>query len=94
MIQCLPNVEGRRCDRCKENKYNRQYGCIDCPPCYNLVENAVNSHRRRLGDLEETLKKINSSPTVIKDSDFEKELKNVQDRIKTLVSLAKQGSGS
>ncbi|XP_051161958.1 laminin subunit gamma-1 [Leptopilina boulardi] len=91
---CLPNVEGRRCDRCKENKYNRQYGCIDCPPCYNLVENAVNSHRRRLGDLEETLKKINSSPTVIKDSDFEKELKNVQDRIKTLVSLAKQGSGS
>ncbi|XP_043463177.1 laminin subunit gamma-1 [Leptopilina heterotoma] len=91
---CLPNVEGRRCDRCKENKYNRQYGCIDCPPCYNLVESAVNSHRKRLGDLEDTLKKINSSPTVIKDSDFEKELKNVQERIKKLVSLAKQGSGN
>ncbi|XP_012279283.1 laminin subunit gamma-1 [Orussus abietinus] len=91
---CLTNVEGRRCDRCKENKHNRQYGCVDCPPCYNLVQDAVNSHRRRLADLEETLRKINNSPTVIKDSDFENELKNVQERVKMLLQIAKQGSGS
>jgi hypothetical protein len=47
-----------------------------------------------LAELEDTLYKINSSPTVIKDSDFEKELKNVQDRVKALLSVAKQGSGS
>jgi len=40
------------------------------------------------------LRKINSSPTVIKDSDFERELKNVQDRVKALLTIAKQGSGS
>lgn len=91
---CLPNVEGRRCDRCKENKHNRQHGCVDCPDCYNLVQAAVNDHRRRLDELEDTLRKINSSPTVIKDSDFEKELKNVQDKVKSLLSVAKQGSGS
>lgn len=87
-------MEGRRCDRCKENKHNRQNGCVDCPDCYNLVQDAANSHRARLGELESTLKKINSSPTVIKDSDFEKELKNVQGRVKSLLRIAKQGSGS
>ncbi|XP_015116033.1 laminin subunit gamma-1 [Diachasma alloeum] len=91
---CLTNVEGRRCDRCKENKHNRQYGCVDCPPCYNLVQDAVNSHRRRLADLENTLRKINSSPTVIKDSDFERELQNVEDRVRNLLQTAKAGSGS
>ncbi|KAH0534833.1 laminin subunit gamma-1 [Cotesia glomerata] len=91
---CLTNVEGRRCDRCKENKYNRQYGCIDCPPCYNLIQDAVNLHRSRLADLENTLKKINSSPTVIKDSDFEKELNNVENRVRQLLQMAKTGSGS
>ena len=91
---CLQNVEGRRCDRCKENKHNRQNGCVDCPDCYNLVQSAANSHRERLAELENTLKKINSSPTVIKDSDFEKELKNVQDRVKNVLHTAKQGSGN
>lgn len=92
--QCLANVEGRRCDRCKENKHNRQNGCVDCPDCYNLVQSAVDDHRRRLTELEDTLRKINSNPTVIKDSDFEKELKNVQNRVKALLTIAKQGSGS
>lgn len=87
-------MEGRRCDRCKENKHNRQNGCVDCPDCYNLVQDAANRHRERLSELENTLKKINSSPTVIKDADFEKELKNVQDRVKNLQEIAKHGSGS
>lgn len=87
-------MEGRRCDRCKENKHNRQNGCVDCPDCYNLVQAAANGHRERLTELENTLKKINSSPTVIKDSDFEKELKNVQNKVKNLLQIAKQGSGS
>ncbi|KAG7211484.1 hypothetical protein KM043_010758 [Ampulex compressa] len=91
---CLTNVEGRRCDRCKENKHNRQNGCLNCPDCYNLTQSAVNVHRLRLGELEDTLRKINNSPTVIKDLDFEKELKNVQDRVKNLLEIAKQGSGS
>ncbi|XP_076248690.1 laminin subunit gamma-1 [Calliopsis andreniformis] len=91
---CLTNVEGRRCDRCKENKHNRQNGCVDCPDCYNLVQDAVDGYRERLSDLESTLRKINNSPTVIKDSEFEQELKNVQSRVRNLLQIAKQGSGS
>ena len=49
---CNDNVEGRRCDRCKENKYDRHQGCIDCPHCYNLVQDAVNEHRAKLEDLK------------------------------------------
>lgn len=87
-------MEGRRCDRCKENKHNRQNGCVDCPDCYNLVQSAVDDHRQRLAELEDTLRKINSSPTVINDSDFDKELKNVQNRVRALLNIAKQESGS
>lgn len=88
-------MEGRRCDRCKENKFDRQSGCVDCAPCYNLVQDAVNDHRRRLDNLEDTLRKINGSQSAFKkDTDFEKELKNVQDRVKNLLQSAKKGSGS
>lgn len=91
---CLENVEGRRCDRCKENKYDRQRGCVDCPPCYNLVQDAVRIHRARLDNLAETLRKINGSQTVFKkDGDFEKELKHVQDRVKALLQNATRNSG-
>lgn len=88
-------MEGRRCDRCKENKHDKKQGCVDCPPCYNLVQDAVNVHRRRLDELVDTLRKINGSQTVFKkDGDFERELKNVQDRVKDLLRDATQNSGS
>lgn len=88
---CLSNVEGRKCDRCKENKYNRQYKCEDCPDCYNLVQLSVNQHRKRLSELELTLKKINLSPTVIKNSTFDDDLLNVETRVKDLLKLTKIG---
>ncbi|XP_014222768.1 laminin subunit gamma-1 isoform X2 [Trichogramma pretiosum] len=88
---CLPNVEGRTCDRCKENKHNRQYGCIDCPPCYDLVQEAVNEHRYRLGELDDTLRKIKSNPTVINEEGFKQKLQAVQQRVRDLVESAKAG---
>ncbi|XP_058793265.1 laminin subunit gamma-1 [Phymastichus coffea] len=91
---CLTNVEGRTCDRCKENKHNRQYGCIDCPPCYNLVQDAVNEHRDRLASLEDTLRKIKNNPTVINEDGFKQKLKDVQNRVRELLELAKTGSGT
>ncbi|KAJ9596346.1 hypothetical protein L9F63_012621, partial [Diploptera punctata] len=101
VLQCDPlgqctyeNVEGRQCDRCKENKYDRQRGCIDCPACYNLVQNAVNVHRAKLEELEKVLLDIANNPTVISDEDFEKKLKDVQDIVDRLWKDAKQGAGS
>lgn len=37
-----------------ENKRPRTdgQGCEDCPPCYNLVQDAVNQHRKELKELD------------------------------------------
>lgn len=90
---CNDNVEGRRCDRCKENKYDRHQGCLDCPDCYNLVQDAANDHRRKLNGLNEILQAIASNPTVIDDIEFESKLKTVQEKIDILAEDAKTGAG-
>lgn len=90
---CNENVEGRRCDRCKENKYDRHQGCLNCPDCYNLVQDAANDHRQKLHDLNKVLQEIASNPTVIDDVEFESKLKMVQEKIDILAEDAKSGSG-
>lgn len=90
---CLDNVEGRRCDRCKENKYDRQRGCVDCPHCYNLVQEAVHSHQAQLEKLNDILDEIERNPTVIDDETFEAKLYAVQADIEQLHEEAKQALG-
>ncbi|XP_013780127.1 laminin subunit gamma-1-like isoform X1 [Limulus polyphemus] len=91
--KCKPNVEGRRCDRCKENKYNKEAGCIDCPPCYNLVQDAVNEHRDKLDELARLLDEIRENPQVVDDVDFEKKLEEVMRRVDELLDDARRASG-
>lgn len=86
---CLDNVEGRKCDRCKENKYDRQRGCVNCPHCYNLVQKAAHEHVDKLKRLREILDEIERNPTVIDDKKFEDELKIVQSDVEALTELAK-----
>lgn len=86
-------MEGKRCDQCKENKYDRQRGCIDCPACYNLVQDAVIVHRENLRKLEKVLKDINNNPTVVNDEEFENKLKEVQSYVNKLEQDVKSGTG-
>lgn len=86
-------MEGRRCDQCKENKYDRQRGCVDCPACYNLVRDAVREHRKSLRRLEDTLKNLNNNPTVVVDDKFEQKLKEVQMQVDELEQNAKYATG-
>lgn len=90
---CNDNVEGRRCDRCKENKYDRHQGCLDCPDCYNLVQDAANDHRQKLRELNVVLQEIASKPTVVDDGEFNAKLKSVQEKIDILAEDAKSGAG-
>lgn len=93
---CLENVEGRKCDRCKENKYDRQRDCVDCPPCYNLVKDAVDSHRANLRNIQEAIANISSSATIVSDEDFDKKMKVIFDRVDKLlddVQSATQAGG-
>lgn len=90
---CLDNVEGRRCDRCKENKYDRQRGCIDCPDCYNLVQNAARAHNVKLSTLNEILDQIERNPTVITDENFPEELANLGGDIEEFYETVKNATG-
>ncbi|CAH0546889.1 unnamed protein product [Brassicogethes aeneus] len=90
---CLNNVEGRRCDRCKENKFARQKGCIDCPDCYNLVQNASRTHNNKLQKLNEILDEIERNPTVIADDQFPDELNKVKKEIATFYQDVKEATG-
>ncbi|KAG1663944.1 Laminin subunit gamma-1 [Nymphon striatum] len=92
--ECRPNVEGRACERCKENKYGKESGCVDCPACYNLVQDAVNVHRAKINELSELLESINKNPSIIDDKDFEMKLQEVMTSVDTLLEDAKQARGS
>lgn len=86
---CLENIEGRKCDRCKENKFDKQQGCVNCPPCYNLVQDAVNMHRNKLQSLEQSIKNISNSDLVSFDADFEEKLKSVRKKVEKLAEDVK-----
>lgn len=90
---CIENVEGRRCERCEENKYNKAAGCIDCPPCYNLVQDAVNEHRTKLADLTELLDEIERNPQIVEDINFEKQLREVGTKVNKLLDDARKAQG-
>jgi coxsackievirus/adenovirus receptor len=66
---------------------------LDCPACYNLVQDAANSHREKLANLNKTLNDIYSRPTVIDDGEFLKKLNDVQEKINILADDAKAGAG-
>lgn len=89
----MDNVEGRKCDRCKENKYDRKRGCVNCPACYNLVQDEANKHLAKLQEFEKKLNEINTSAVVISDEEFEDKLKEVQFAVKELLNQARVATG-
>ncbi|KRZ22086.1 Laminin-like protein lam-2 [Trichinella pseudospiralis] len=79
--QCHPNIEGRQCDRCKENMYNLEAGCLECPPCYKLIQKYAKQHREKLENLKDLLAEIIANPMVINDTNFEKKLAEVHEDV-------------
>ncbi|XP_015787110.1 laminin subunit gamma-1-like [Tetranychus urticae] len=88
--ECIANVEGRRCERCRENKFNRTAGCIDCPACYGLIQDSVNGHRSKLNQLRLLLEEIQNSPAEVEDKKFETQLQELIERTEKLVLDARR----
>ncbi|KFD47979.1 hypothetical protein M514_11156 [Trichuris suis] len=82
--QCHANVEGRQCNKCKENMYNLEAGCLECPPCYKLIQKMANEQRDKLKHLKELLTEIIQNPMVINDTNFEKKLSEVDELVNAL----------
>ena len=91
---CKPNVEGRRCERCRENKHDKEAGCVDCHVCYNLIQDAVDEHRRKLSELELMLDQIEKDPQIVNDALFDRQLSDVTIRVKNLLDQAVNAQGS
>lgn len=91
---CRENVDGRQCDRCQENTYDKQAGCRDCPACYTLVLDSVSVHRERLAELERLLQDILIHPTVLNDEVFEETLSTVMSQVENLWKDAQEAARS
>ncbi|RWS10044.1 laminin subunit gamma-1-like protein [Dinothrombium tinctorium] len=91
---CQKNIEGLHCERCRENMYNKSAGCIECPPCYNLVQDAVNAHRSKLGHLMQLLDEIERNPHVVQDKNFEDQLRDEMLKVEALLRDAKRAQGA
>ncbi|KAL3871372.1 hypothetical protein ACJMK2_039377 [Sinanodonta woodiana] len=89
---CREGVEGQRCDRCQENKYNITAGCIDCPPCYSLVQERVSIHRGKLRELNNLIINIGNDPTVFNDTAFLTQMNSVNDSVNILLDDARGAS--
>lgn len=92
--QCKHNIEGRVCDRCAENKFNISAGCLDCPVCYNLIQQQVTILRRKINELTLIIENINNNPSAIDDADFRRKLDSVNDLVMRLWQDAKRYTGT
>jgi len=91
---CKPNVEGRRCERCRENTHDKQAGCVDCPVCYNLIQDAVDDHRKKLSELENLLDEIERNPQTVSDVNFESRLEDTVRQTEKLYTDALRAQGA
>lgn len=66
---------------------------MNCPACYNLVQEAVNAQRVKVTQMEKLLEDIANTPTVIDDVDFERKLAQVQERVDQLWTDARSATG-
>jgi coxsackievirus/adenovirus receptor len=66
---------------------------LDCPACYNLVQDAVNEHRQKLNQFLNVLQAISENPTVIEDVEFEAKLKALNEKVNIVLEDAKSSTG-
>jgi len=85
---CKEGVLGAKCDQCQENFYDLASGCIECGPCYGLVQDAVNTHRDTLKQLENMTSSISTQDINQGNEDFEAELEQLQNQIISMKNTA------
>jgi len=89
---CHEGVLGLKCDMCQENYHNIKAGCIECPACYGLVQDAVDNNRAELEKLENIVENFDDQPPTDArgDADFESKLNELNNTVAYLFEAALQ----
>ena len=61
--KCKPNIAGDKCNKCERNYQNFTSGCLNCPQCYDLVENRYHNISTQLNSLKLSLDNFNQIPS-------------------------------
>ncbi|XP_035207831.1 laminin subunit gamma-1-like [Stegodyphus dumicola] len=88
--QCRPHREGRRCSICMDNKYSRGTVCIDCPPCYSLLEEAIDRYKDKLTELAKLMEEMKNHPETVEDFDFQRKLRETDRKVDNLLEEARR----
>ena len=64
----------------------------DCPQCYNLVQDAVNTHRGKLRELSAFIDQTEENPSLFNDTSFVNKLNEVQGEVDELLREARGAS--
>jgi laminin, gamma 1 len=72
--KCKPNIAGDKCNKCERNYQNFTSGCLNCPQCYDLVENRYHNISTQLNSLKLSLDNFNQETLTQEFKDENKKL--------------------
>lgn len=88
-----PNIEGLKCEKCRENFFDLTSGCIECDTCYKIVRLGVEHHRVELNKLLDYINKLENNPDIINDENFARQLLDLIGRVNNLLRQAETAQG-
>ena len=93
-VSCDSAVGDMSCVSCDTAVGDMSCVCVtDCPVCYNLVQDRVNIHRRKLHELRMLIRQINDNPKVVDDSEFRAKLDATAATVDDLLEKARRTGG-
>ena len=66
-----------RWSRSRLGNMSPSLSATDCPPCYTLVQEAVDAHRAKLGQLSALIRNVTDNPSRPDDREFEDRLEDI-----------------
>lgn len=65
---------------------------VDCPPCYSLLEEAIDRYKDKLTELAHLMEEIKNHPETIEDLDFQRKLREAVRKVDDLIDDAKRAA--
>lgn len=87
------NIEGLKCDKCKENYFDLSSGCLECDTCYKIVRLGYEHHQAELNKLKDYINNLENNPDIINNENFRRQLLDLISRVNNLLRQAETAQG-